>query len=116
MFTSMVLAATLVAQVVAPVVLPGQSLKWNFNAAELAVGPVVRFELQVDTNPWTDVGLPNATPVSGDVEYSTALPAMTPGLHTLNLRACSVDICGNAAVKSVKLVVVPVTPRDLQIK
>jgi hypothetical protein len=78
-----------------PVATAGQSIGWDYTDADVAAGGVVRFELQVDGGTWSNVGM---TKVAGStLTYSTPIPALTTGEHTVSVRACNTALCGDAS-------------------
>lgn len=79
---------------------------WDFTLAALAIGPVVRFEGQLDATPVVNTGLPpNATSYS----YPWPQAALTVGTHTAQIRACSSRGCGPWDAKTFT-VVAPLPP------
>jgi hypothetical protein len=70
-----------------------------------------RYELSVD-GAITDLG--PLTPYSG-TEYRIPFPALTPGSHTLIVRACNVAGCAASEPFPVQVVVQPAAPAALRI-
>lgn len=70
-----------------------------------------RYELRVDQGLWVTVEVQEA-----DGVYSVAMPALTPGEHTLALRACGAAGCSvSSTALAVRMVVVPSPPTELRI-
>lgn len=70
-----------------------------------------RYELSVDSGAWATVEAQE----EGDI-FTVAMPALTPGAHTLSLRACGAAGCSvSSAPLSVRVVVVPSPPTDLKV-
>lgn len=61
-----------------------------------------------DQTPIPFVASPNGT-------YTTAFPALTPGLHTLRVAACNIAGCRQSDPFDVNVVVVPSQPTGLRI-
>lgn len=82
-----------------PVATPGQAFGVDYPDAAFTAGGVTRFELLIDAGTWTDVGLPTKqndpqTP-AGSSTYRIPIPAVTPGTHTVSVRACNTVLCGS---------------------
>jgi hypothetical protein len=71
-----------------------------------------RYELVVDGG--APVNLGKLVPVSGQ-QYETPFPALTPGLHSLIVRACNISGCAASAPFPVSVVVQPTPPGTLRI-
>ena len=67
---------------------PGTQIGWDQPTTEIA--NVARYEAQIDTGAFTDVGkvLATATPPPNMTTYKLTLPALTTGNHALVVRAC----------------------------
>lgn len=83
-----------------PVAQAGQSFAWDYADADLSAGAVTRFEIQIDGGTFTSVGMAQTftdpdTP-SGAKSYKTPIPALTTGSHTVAVRACNTELCGDA--------------------
>ena len=70
-----------------------------------------RYELVVDNGTPTDLGKPTPTGQT----YDVAFPALTPGQHTLIVRACNIAGCAASAPFPVSVVVIPTPPTTLRI-
>lgn len=79
---------------------PGQAFAFDYETAALTTYSVVRFEQQLDGGAWTDIGIPevanDAQTPNAHTTYRVAIPALTPGAHTANWRACNAAACGAA--------------------
>lgn len=97
------------------VVTAGSRLAWDYPDSDIS--NVTRFEMQLDGGAWVTAGMPTATAgPTGFQTYATPFPALTPGNHTVTVRACNVDICSDAAAPlGFKLVVVPAVPGGLRV-
>lgn len=88
---------------------PTSQLTFDHNGVD-----VDRFESQVDGGAWTTLAA-----VKGPGEtFSAPLPSLTPGPHTIAVRACgdvAVGCSGPSNVLSVRMVIVPSAPTDLRI-
>lgn len=87
----------------------GQSFGFDYKDADLTAAPVVRFEMQIDTNTFVSVGIPTDTlPITAGKTYKVSIPALVLGTHAVTFRACSVDVCGAIGnIVSFKFVLVP---------
>lgn len=101
-----VLLSTVGAQAQPTPVLPTAQLAFDHDGVDTD-----RYELAVDGGEWA------ATPATGvDGVYTAALPALTPGQHTLVVRACGLAGCSvGSNVLTVRLVVVPSPPGQLRV-
>lgn len=87
-------------------VLPTSRLGFTHDAVDTD-----RYELRVDQGEWVAVD----ARADGDI-FTVAMPALTPGAHTLALRACGAAGCSiSSAPLSVRMVVVPSPPSELRI-
>lgn len=100
-----VLLAPLSAVAQAPV-LPTSRLGFSHDGVDTD-----RYELRVDGGAWATV----ETQEDGDI-FTVAMPALTPGEHTLALRACGAAGCSaSSAPLPIRVVIVPSPPTDLKI-
>lgn len=115
----MILAVTLVAGLATSAAAqtpatPGQAFGFDYLTSDLATYAVIRFEQQIDGAAWVDVGIPtvanDAQTPAGATTYRVAIPALTPGAHTVTWRACNATACSAAATPlAFTLVVQPPT-------
>ncbi len=72
-------------------VLPTQSLAWDHDqvVAEL----VDHFEINIDGNGYVDVGLVSIVTGIGADSWTTPLPVLVTGLHSVVVRACNPNGC-----------------------
>lgn len=95
-----------------------RALAWDYVNAALLSAAVNRFEVRYDAGQWTTVGIPTdrtPTPDGLSTTYQTAVPALTLGPHTVALRACNVDLCGDATPELAFTVTIkPDTPANLR--
>jgi hypothetical protein len=86
---------------------PSSALQWDHDGIDTS-----RYELQVDGSAWVEVA--TSTPAPG--VRSTPMPALTPGTHTLAVRACGLAGCSApSGTLTVQMVVVPSVPTGLRI-
>lgn len=116
-----VAAAELLAQTLPYPVPATAKVAWD-HPGPLPAEPLLRFELQVDTGPQADLGVPVAlnAAVCGDAPkplctYEAAFPAVQPGTRVLKLRACNEAGCSEPATATVNVFVSPVSPTQLRI-
>jgi hypothetical protein len=99
-----------------PQVPPGSLIKWDYQAPESVA--IDRFEIQFDAQPFVTAGKTQAndaqTP-AGHASYSFVIPALTPGPHTVTVRACTTTACGSAASPLAFGIVVIGTPTGLRL-
>jgi hypothetical protein len=99
-----------------PTAQPGQLFKWDHPVAQNAL--VTRFELRIDSGPFTDVGrtLANDTQTpSGMQSFSFVIPALSTGPHTYVVRACpTTGSCAESAPFAFGIVVIS-APTGLRI-
>lgn len=97
-----------------PVATSTASIGWDYSDADVASGGVIRFELQVDGGTWTDVGMHR---IAADATtYSTPVPALQPGQHSVSVRACNTSLCGDAtAPLAFVLAVKPATASNVRV-
>lgn len=69
------------------------------------------YEVRVDDGAWAVVAV---TAGAGDLK-TTPLPAMTPGLHTVQVRGCGPLGCSDASAPAEVTLVVLMTPTNVQI-
>lgn len=84
---------------------PVDSIAWEYADSGIASAAVDRFEATFDKLP--AVKVPLTARVTGTDTYKTALPPLTPGLHTVSVVACNVSTCSAPATLDFQLVVVP---------
>lgn len=87
LFVLMVLAP--VSAFAQPQALPGQLFKWDQPTTQVA--SIDRFEIKIDTGPYTPVGkvaANDAQTPAGQSSFSFPIPALTPGPHSYVVRAC----------------------------
>jgi len=99
---------------------PDQAFGFDYTTANFSTYSVLRFEMQVDAGPWTSVEIPptanDAQTPTGANTYRVAIPAMTPGSHTVNFRACNNTACGDPSTPmAFVLVVQPPAPTGARI-
>jgi hypothetical protein len=82
-------------------------LAWNHDGANLA-----GFRFYIDSGAAQDVGIPSQTPAG---LYNIAFPALTPGIHVLEVSAYNQFFESGRASLSVRVVIVPIDPTNLQI-
>ena len=103
-----------------PTATPGQAFAFDFVTADLATYSVTRFEMRVDTGTWVSVAIPTVandtqTP-AGSSTYRVAIPALTPGAHSVAFRACNSGGCGTASAPlDFTLVIVPPPPSGVRV-
>lgn len=73
--------------------LPSQSLAWTYSTAEIAAQLINRFEVKYDNGAYTSISV-RAVPNQTDL-YWDPLPALTSGPHTVVVRACNPNGCGD---------------------
>ena len=89
-------------------VLPTSQLAWDHDGVDTD-----GYELQVDGGDWTAVA---TSPGEGPGVFIAAMPSLTPGSHTLAVRACGLAGCSEGSeVLTVRLVVVPTRPGNLRV-
>lgn len=71
---------------------------------------VSRFEATVDA-----AAPVTLTVTQAGTDYTAPLPAMTPGTHTIAVRACNVAGCSAPLTIAVRVVVVPSAPTNLRL-
>ena len=82
-----------------------ERLAWNHDGINVS-----RFELAVDGG----APVPVTVTMAG-ADYTAPLPAMTPGTHTLSVRACNVAGCSAPLSISVRVVVIPSPVTNLRV-
>jgi hypothetical protein len=97
-----------------PVATAGAQVAWDYADADIAAGAVVRFEIQVDVGAWSDVGM---TKLAGAAAtYAAPIPALQTGQHTVSVRACNTNLCGDATSPlAFVLAVKPATAKNLRV-
>lgn len=101
-----VLAVVLSAPVFAQTPVTGaERLAWEHDGVN-----VERFEASVDDGAYATV----VTTQNGQT-YAAPLPAMTPGLHTINVRACNLAGCSAPLSVQVRVVVIPAPISNLRV-
>lgn len=76
-----------------PSAFPGHTFfGWDCPAAYLSRESIVRFEVQWDSQEPVAVGMPKDAEIADTC--SVAVPALTPGPHTVRVRGCSASVCG----------------------
>lgn len=89
---------------VAPTATTGASVRWDYDDADLAVGPVAIFMVCLDAQPTpactqvaASTGVASAT--AGTTTYSWKLPPLLAGAHTVAIQACTAAgaACSNGA-------------------
>ena len=97
---------------------PGQSLVFDYDTAIFNSAQVVRFEMKADTGAYVSILIPSVITgaPTGFTRYQTPLPALTPGNHTLTVRACNTSVCGPDASPLGFAFVVIVQPVNLGIR
>jgi hypothetical protein len=108
-----------------PVATAVNALRWEQLTTDLTSSAIQRFDVCYDTAPCLSVtvaaaALPNPTteqggpPAAGHSAFRMALPALTPGNHSVTVKACNSDVCGAASAPlDFRFVVVPGVPRGL---
>ena len=82
------------AQTQTPVATSTASIAWDYPDADLSAGGVTRFEVQYDGGTWADAGM--AKLAGATATYSTPIGALTPGSHSVAVRACNASLCGDS--------------------
>ena len=91
-----------------PVATAVNSLRWEHNTVDLTSAAVVRFELCYDTaspcptitttaSAFTPTSAQGGPPAAGNSAFKMLLPALTPGNHTVTVKACNTELCGDAS-------------------
>jgi len=93
---------------------PGQRFGFDYRTSDLTTFKVERFELQIDGGAWVSVQMPPSAPQPDTPADFTTLavpiPALTPGDHTVSLRACN-SACGDGSPAfAFQMVVQPPAP------
>jgi hypothetical protein len=109
-----------------PVATAVNALRWEHLTTDLTSSAVQRFEVCYDTTTpclsvtTTASALPSPTaeqggpPAAGHSAFRMALPALTPGNHSVTVKACNSDVCGAASSPlAFRFVVVPGVPNGL---
>jgi hypothetical protein len=76
----------------------GRSFGWDYIAADIKTYAIVRFELRLDAQPYSSVGIPaiqnDAQTLPGNDTYVTPIPnTIALGNHTAVVRACTATFC-----------------------
>jgi len=82
-----------------------ERLAWSHDGVNVS-----RFELAVDASAPTVLVVTQT-----GTEYTAPLPALTPGTHTLAVRACNVAGCSAPLSISVRVVVIPSAVTNLRV-
>lgn len=82
-----------------------ERLGWTHDGVNVA-----RFEATVDA-----AAPVTLTVTQAGTDYTAPLPAMTPGTHTIAVRACNVAGCGAPMTVTVRVVVIPSAITNLRI-
>ncbi len=118
--TSLMIALALSASAAAQTATPGQAFAFDYVIQDLTTYSVSRFEMRVDAGTWVSVNLPavanDAQTPAGSNSYRVAVPALTPGTHAVEFRACNTGGCGSpSAAYSFTMVIVPPPPSGSRI-
>lgn len=88
------------------------AVQWDYATLDVQTGAITRYEVQIDSRPWVNTGLP---PLAAKYQYALPSVALTIGLHKVLVRACNVAECGPETSGLVSIIpVVPGAPRNLQ--
>lgn len=103
-----------------PIVTANQFFGFDYKPGDITAFAIVRFEIQVDTGAWTSVAIPpkanDAQTLAGYDTYKTPIPAMVPADHTVLVRACNAQLCGDASAPfTFTLAVKPPTVAGLRV-
>lgn len=94
-------------------------LAWDHPTSEIQAQIVTRFEVRYDGGAWVDVGMtphPRGAQTPPEKEsFAAPVPALVPGTHTADVRACNSTMCGDASsVLSFVFDVKPGTPSGVR--
>jgi hypothetical protein len=110
-----------------PIATAADSVRWDYEDAQLTAAVVVRFELCYDAQTgaactnvtpaatrFTPTTAQGGAPAAGFSAYKQLVGAMTPGNHTVNVRACSASICSAPLALTFQFAIVPPAPTNGQ--
>lgn len=87
-----------------PVAIPNSALAWDYDDADLAVGPVTLFLVCLDGQPTANcaqvpISVGVAGTVAGQKVYTWKLPPLLAGPHVVSVQACTAAAaaCSNGA-------------------
>lgn len=118
MVLALVLASARSASAQVPVLGTPDTLLWDYNDADVPVGPVTQFVVCLDSQttgcPSVLVSSVTVNSAPGVKTYTWKFPAMLPAAHTVSVQACTattpVPDCSapNTLAFTVKIVIAPV--------
>lgn len=74
---------------------PGYHLMWDYPTPDLAAHNLSHFNVQYDSDPLRNVGLPQDSQTSTLTSYKDPLPPMVAGPHIVKVQACNPYECGD---------------------